>query len=55
MEDETDIIPNNSLLVPIVYNDDDIIVFDKPPFMAVHPSLKHYDDTLANYFTALYT
>jgi len=54
MEDETDIVPNNSLMVPIVYNNDDVIVFNKPPFMAVHPSLKHYDDTLANYFTALY-
>lgn len=54
MEDKTDIIPNISLNIPVLYNDDDIIVFDKPPFMAVHPSLKHYDDTLANYFSALY-
>lgn len=54
MEDKSDIIPNMSLSVPVIYDDDDVIVFDKPPFMAVHPSLKHYDDTLANYFTALY-
>lgn len=54
LEDCTDIIPNESLSVPIVYNDNDVIIFNKPPFMAVHPSLKHYDDTLANYFTALY-
>lgn len=54
MEDETDLIPNKALDVPIIYEDDDIVVFNKPPFMAVHPSLKHYDDTLANYFTALY-
>ncbi len=54
LEDDTDIIPNNSLGIPIAYEDDDIVVFDKPPFMPVHPSLKHYDDTLANYFTALY-
>ena len=54
MEDKTDIIPNISLNIPVLYNDDDIIVFDKPPFMAIHPSLKHYDDTLANYFSALY-
>ena len=32
----------------------DIVIFDKPPFMPVHPSLKHYEDTLANYFTAIY-
>lgn len=54
LEDSTDIIPNKSLSVSVVYEDDDVVVFDKPPFMAVHPSLKHYDDTLANYFTALY-
>ncbi len=54
LEDETDIIPNPSLDIPIAYDDDDIVVFEKPPFMPVHPSLKHYDDTLANYFTALY-
>ncbi len=52
-EDKTDIIPNPLLDISVVYEDEDIIVFDKPPFMAVHPSLKHYDDTLANYFTAL--
>lgn len=54
LEDETDIIPNSSLDIPIAYCDDDIVVFEKPPFMPVHPSLKHYDDTLANFFTALY-
>ncbi len=54
LEDCTDIIPNASLDIPIVYEDEDVVVFDKPPFMPVHPSLKHYDDTLANYFTALY-
>lgn len=54
LEDRTDIIPNNSLNIPIAYEDEDIVVFDKPPFMPVHPSLKHYEDTLANYFTALY-
>ncbi len=54
MEDKTDIIPNSGLNIPVIYEDNDVIVFNKPPFMAVHPSLKHYDDTLANYFTALY-
>lgn len=54
LDDKTDIIPNAELDISIVYEDDDIIIFNKPPFMAVHPSLKHYDDTLANFFTALY-
>lgn len=52
--DETEIIPNSSLLVPIEYEDDDIVVFDKPYNMAVHPSLRHYDDTLANYYAYCY-
>lgn len=54
LDDCTDIIPNPTLDIPIAYEDEDVVVFDKPPFMPVHPSLKHYDDTLANYFTALY-
>lgn len=54
LEDETDTIPNASLNIPVLYDDDDIVIFDKPPFMPVHPSLKHYEDTLANYFTAIY-
>ena len=52
--DETEIIPNPSLFVPVSYEDDDIVVFDKPCDMAVHPSLRHYDDTLANYFACRY-
>lgn len=54
LEDKTDIIPNASLNIPVIYEDSDVVIFNKPPFMAVHPSLKHYNDTLANYFTALY-
>lgn len=54
MSDSTDLLPNSSLNIPVVYEDNDVVVFNKPPFMAVHPSLKHYNDTLGNYFTALY-
>lgn len=54
IRDNSDIPPNSNLNVRIAYEDDEIVVFDKPPFMAVHPSVRHYDDTLANYFSALY-
>lgn len=54
MNDETEIVPNGDLSVEIVYEDDDLVVFNKPYGMAVHPSIRHYTDTLANYFTALY-
>lgn len=36
----------------IVYEDDDIIVINKSPFMAMHPTHNHQGDTLANALTA---
>ena len=46
--------PNSELHVPIVYQDEDVVVFNKPPYMPVHPSVRHYSDTLANLFAALF-
>lgn len=39
--------------VPIMYEDDDVMVFDKPADMPCHPSLKHPNDTLGNVFSAI--
>jgi 23S rRNA pseudouridine1911/1915/1917 synthase len=50
--DNNEIIPNSDLKVKILYEDDDVVVFDKPPMMPVHPSHKHHFDTLGNYFSA---
>ncbi len=36
------------LPLPVVYEDEDILVIDKPNNMPVHPSMKNYDNTLAN-------
>lgn len=48
-------IPGNPQLnAPVVYEDEDVVVFDKPPYMPVHPSQRHHDDTLANLFAARY-
>jgi 23S rRNA pseudouridine1911/1915/1917 synthase len=33
----------------IVYEDEDILVLNKPAGLSVHPSKRHYEDTLANY------
>lgn len=52
--DETEIIPNSELNVPIVFENDSLVVFNKPQGMPVHPSLNHYYDTLGNYFSYLY-
>ena len=54
MQDEGGLIPNPDLKAGIAYEDEDVIVFDKPPYMAVHPSIKHSDDTLGNLFAAMY-
>jgi 23S rRNA pseudouridine1911/1915/1917 synthase len=53
-EDENNIVPNGSLCVPVVYEDESAVVFNKPQGMPVHPSLNHYEDTLGNYFSYLY-
>ena len=46
-EEKNDITPVN-LPINILYEDEHILIFDKAPFMAVHPVHGHIDDTLAN-------
>lgn len=53
-DDKTQIEPNGDLKVPIVYEDEHIVIFNKPANMPCHPSIKHRTDTLANYFSFLY-
>ncbi len=43
----SNIIPMPLELV-ILYEDKDLIVIEKPAHLAVHPSIKHHEDTLAN-------
>lgn len=52
--DEKTLEPNGDLDVEILYEDNDLIVFNKPPLMPVHPSIKHQGDTLGNYFAFLF-
>ncbi|MBR2293792.1 MAG: RluA family pseudouridine synthase [Clostridia bacterium] len=37
-----------SLPLPVAYEDEDVVVPDKPANMPTHPSHNHYDDTVAN-------
>ncbi len=46
--------PNPELCAPAAYEDEDVVVFNKPPYMPVHPSIRHHGDTLANLFAARY-
>lgn len=52
MEDRGGVVPNGKIKVEISYEDEDIIIYNKPPFLAVHPSIRHYNDTLGNAFAA---
>lgn len=44
--------PPVSLPLQIAYEDEDVVVLDKPPFMPVHPARNHQGDTLANALSA---
>ncbi len=45
--------PNADVNARVVFEDEDVIVFDKAPFVPVHPSMGHYSDTLGNLFSYL--
>lgn len=54
LEDESFLEPNGSLCVPVVFENESLVVFDKPFDMPVHPSIKHQGDTLGNFFASRY-
>lgn len=47
-EEVSEKIPPVPLPVHIVYEDEDLMVLDKPADMPIHPSMKNYDNSLAN-------
>ncbi|MCI9455827.1 MAG: RluA family pseudouridine synthase [Oscillospiraceae bacterium] len=50
LEDEPGSEPPIDLPVEIVYDDADLLIYDKPAAMPCHPSQRHREDTLANVF-----
>lgn len=54
LNDEKFLEPNPELKVPVIFENEDIAIFEKPAGMPVHPSIKHQGDTLGNYFAYLY-
>lgn len=46
--------PNPGLSVPKAFENDFLVIYDKPVGMPVHPSIKHQGDTLGNCFAADY-
>ncbi|MCR5415502.1 MAG: RluA family pseudouridine synthase [Pseudobutyrivibrio sp.] len=47
-EESSEKIPPVEIPLDIVYEDEDIIVVNKPAGLPIHPSLNHYEDSLAN-------
>lgn len=54
MNDYSVTVPNPLLSAVIAYEDDVVVIFDKPYNMPSHQSVGHYGDTLANLFAARY-
>ena len=46
-EDMANFTPQD-LNLNIIYDDFDLIMVDKPPFMVVHPTKSHFENTMAN-------
>ena len=44
--------PNPDLEISILFEDEHLAIFDKPPLMPCHESIKHRGDTLSNFFAA---
>lgn len=53
-EDDSLLEPNPLLNVPIAFENDSLVIFNKSGGMPVHPSIKHQGDTLGNFFSSLY-
>ena len=53
LEEQAPVPAGEGVFAPVRYEDEDVLVFDKPPEMPVHPSTRHYDDTLANVYASL--
>jgi len=50
---ETASLPANTrLILPVIYEDEDILAVDKPDDMLVHPAGKDFDDAVGNFFSA---
>ncbi len=54
LTDEKFLEPNSDLKISVIFENEDIVIFDKPSGVPVHPSIKHQGDTLGNYFAYLY-
>ncbi len=54
LNDSSFLEPDGSRNVPVAFENESLVVFDKPAGMPVHPSVKHQGDTLGNFFAYRY-
>lgn len=54
IKDDSFLDPNPLLNIPIAFENDNLVIFNKSGGIPVHPSVKHQGDTLGNFFSALY-
>ncbi len=47
-DESSDNIVPTKIDLNILYEDDALLILNKPPFMPVHPSMDHYEDSLSN-------
>ena len=47
-EEENDNILPSNIPLDIIFEDDSMIIVNKPPFLPIHPSIGHFDDSLSN-------
>lgn len=47
-EETSDNIVPTKINLDILYEDDGLLIINKPPFMPVHPSMDHFEDSLSN-------
>ena len=47
-EETSDNIVPTKIDLDILYEDDGLLIVNKPPFMPVHPSMDHFEDSLSN-------
>jgi 23S rRNA pseudouridine1911/1915/1917 synthase len=48
------VVPDSTIELVVVHEDDDVIVIDKPAGLVVHPGAGHHDDTLVSALLARY-
>lgn len=53
-DDVNETVEAHNIPLDIVFENDDIMVINKPPYMPTHPSHNHTNDTLANAISYLY-